>query len=704
MASNIVTYHDSEEDKPDLLDPPEHEFDSEENQKLLKKIENWWQGCQQAHQENREQQRIDEGFYDHEQLSYEDIATLEARGQSPAQYNKIKPIIDWLSGTERRTRIDYSILPRREEDLEGAKAKQKLMKYVSDTSRFGFEHSAACDDAFKVGVGWIEEGIRTDTTEEPIFNRHRSYREVWPDQHSRRPDLDDARFLFTAKWLDLDVAQAMWPDRAGKLDEASVQSIFADSDYPDQDADLPLLYRNIDNYGRTDYRRSFGGDVSSSRSARRRVRVVTCWHKMPIKTKKIWGGDWSGEIFDPEDEDMAAAEGAAGVTITDAMTFKIYCTHFVAGAILDHMPSPFKHERLPFTAYWCFRRGRDGMPYGFIRGLRDAQESLNKRVSKALHALSTNGLKYEEGAFEDPEEAMDQVARPNMEIAVKKGYFEKVEIIKGTDIARGQFEFVKFDADHMHEGSGINRDNMGMDSRAESGKAILAKQQEGSVTTASVYDNFRLARQIGGEKTLSLIEQFMTEEKQIRIVGERGKLAFERINTPVWDEATGEWVIENDITATKADFVVAEQDFRESIRQAQAEQLFEMIKQMQPEVALALLDIAVDLMDIPDKEEFVQRIRSLNGQFDPDDENSPEQIAAMQQKANADAVEQELARRERMAKVSKDEAAARKADADAQRTTLGTKKEAIETASVLSAAAPLAPAADQLMATPERTS
>ena len=31
-------------------------------------------------------------------------------------FNEVKPTIDWIIGTERRTRVDYKILPREKDD------------------------------------------------------------------------------------------------------------------------------------------------------------------------------------------------------------------------------------------------------------------------------------------------------------------------------------------------------------------------------------------------------------------------------------------------------------------------------------------------------------------------------------------------------------------------------------------------------------
>jgi hypothetical protein len=109
-----------------------------------------------------------------------------------------------------------------------------------------------------------------------------------------------------------------------------------------------------------------------------------------------------------------------------------------------------------------------------------------------------------------------------------------------------------------------------------------------------------------------------------------------------------------------------------------------------------MLDLAIELTDIPNRDEFVRRIRELNGQARKGQPQSPEEAAqAAQQQRDAD-----LAQQAGMAKIEKDRAQARKYNADADSATVRTKGEALNVAGMLSAALPLAPAADRLVPQP----
>lgn len=131
-------------------------------------------GRQQA---NRYQMALDEGYYDSIQWTPDEAAAVRARGQNPIVYNKVKPTINWLTGTERRMRRDFKVLACNDRSQEaGAQVKTKVLKYLDDVNRASFEPSVAADDAWKIGLAAIEVRVRADQEDEPIYVRSES----WP--------------------------------------------------------------------------------------------------------------------------------------------------------------------------------------------------------------------------------------------------------------------------------------------------------------------------------------------------------------------------------------------------------------------------------------------------------------------------------------------------------------------------------------------
>lgn len=636
----------------------EHPLDSPDSVSRLIRLEDWWYQARQALAPARYEMALDRDFYDGLQWSEEDKLVLAQRGQAPTTFNKIKPSLDWIIGTEKRTRIDYKVLPRTDDDVEGADIKTKLLKYLSDVNKTAFARSHAFSDSIISGVGWLEDGIRNDPTEEMLYSRYEDWKNIWWDHLAVQQDLSDARYLFRSKWVDLDIATAMFPDRAGRL-SAAAKSFNAIHDTDDDE--FFWLQGTMTRDGKAITSPGYADDAFNVDNRRDRVRLIEAWYRIPSQVQVMRGHPaLEGAIFREADPYMAQLVEGGHVSLFGALKMVVRCAVFIGGVsqttgcLLQDMDSPYIHNRFPFTPTWCYRRGRDRMPYGVVRNLRDPQEDLNKRRSKSLYILSSKGLIADEDAFEDWDEAIEEYQRPDMVLKKKKG--AEVEIVGDNALAEEHVMLAQEDARHIQDVAGVTDENMGRETNAVSGRAIQARQTQGSLTTAEPFDNLRFASQLSGEKQLSLVEQFYDQEKIIRLTGPRGQAEFFAVNQMMMDEY-GQPKVMNDITATKADFIISDQDFRESVRIALFEAFMNLCAQLPPEISVQLLDEVVDLSDLPGKDSLVKRIRQINGQQDPDEpEDSPEAMARQQ----AEAEQQQIAQAAMMTQLAEQEAKVKK--------------------------------------------
>lgn len=634
---------------------PGHKLDSDDVQSRFLRIKAWRKEAGDLQRDNRFAQMVDHDFYDGDQWTEDDATILRERGQAPLVFNVIKSTIDWIIGTERRTRVDYRVLPREKNDADGAETKTNLLKFVGDANRFQYARSRAFADAIKSGVGWMEVSVRSDPTDEPIYQGYEDWRNIWYDPLSVEPDLSDARYLFRERYVDLDVAMAMFPERKDVLRASAVQS----AQYSDS-----LLIDDVD-AERDVYEQGAGVLTDDTRS---RVKLVECWYRQ-VWSGKIMRGDelgtLNGATFDAANElhGLLAQEGHASVY--DAVQMRVRCMVYCEAGVLQDAESPYRHNRFPLVPIWGHRKKRGNTPYGVVRGLIDPQSDLNKRRSKALFILSTNQVVADDDAVDDWDEVAEEVARPDGIIRAKKG--SRFEIRNVVQLAEEHVNLMQQDRQFIESTGGVTDEMMGRESNAQSGKAILARQDQGHAVTAELFDNLRMSIQLVGEITLSLIEQYYTDRKVVRVLGDRGQAQYVTINEPQEDGS-----LLNDITARQADFQVDAMNFSASARQAAFESMMNMIGQLgNPEAALALLDLAVDLSDIPGKDEMVKRIRAMTGQKDPDQaDDDPQRMeeaqaeqGRAQQEAELQAALQQLEIAERQAKVAKANAEAKAKEA-----------------------------------------
>ena len=688
---------------------PEHPLDSEASRAKENRLKEWWNEARTSASDNRYEQSIDADFFDGLQWKDGDAEELRERGQAPLVFNQIQQHIRWILGTERRTRVEFKVHGRGKEDAKPAQTKTKLMKYTDDVNKSAYARSKAFEDAVKVGVGWLETGIRSDPTDEPLFDRWESWRNMWNDPLAKEYDNADSRFIFRAKWVDEDIAIAMFPDRAETIRQSAIShQLFGFSE--DDDLGFSGLY-HTHSPGSSTIQQGMHHMFEDSFQVgirRKRVRLIECWYREPsnvslVRTRvsptdspimanqlgRINGREVAQGRELPQALQTLIGDGHA--TVYDALKMKVHVAIFCGKGLLQDMPSPYRHDKFPFTPLWGFKRDRDNMPYGVIRNMRDPQEDLNKRRSKALFILSTNRVIADEDAVEDWEEFEEQVARPDG--IIKKVRGTEIDIQNDTSLAREHVSLMVQDQQFLEQSSGVTEENRGESTNAISGTAINLRQSQGSVVTADLFDNMRHSLQTHGEKKLSLIEQFYSEPKQIRITNDR-KSDFVNINTPTQDDE-GALQIENDITRSVADFVVDTADFRETLRIAMFETLMNLMQQLDPEVQLQLLDLVIEMADVPNRDEMVRRIRELNGQVDPDAEDFEQQLKARQ---DSKSEESDRDKRDKEAEIGTKESRTAKTYSDAARAESETMAKASEIAAALATNPGMAAAIDELFA------
>jgi hypothetical protein len=614
---------------------------------------------------NRNQRSIDCDYYDGEQFAAEELAEYEKRGQTARVYNEIKPTIDWILGSERRTRMDYAVLPRTENDSEASIRKTKLCKYIDDINKSKWERSRAFEDMVKSGEGWTKIAYEINQDGDfQIILKHRHWRNILADSSSVNPNMSDNRYMWDTQVVDVNVLAVHFPEKFHLL----AQDVEDRADIEEDIIEDSLLTTD----GRRSERVRHGTiQIDDGLDTQRRaVRVYEMWYKQTEKVKLIRGESaFNNEVYDENNEQHKLLVSEYDHKLVEVVREQMYCAMYTNSIVLYRQKSPYKHNRFPFVRRVCYIRNRDGAPYGVIRQIRDPQSDLNIRRNQALYQMATRRVIMEEGAVEDENRLADEVSRWDSIIKVKGT--KRFEIQEGASLASQHIEIGEQNSAYIRQTSGVTGENRGMNTNATSGIAIQARQEQGTVITTTLTDNHILARQIEGELILSLIEQFMDKPMQFRITEDDLKTDPEFVRVNQEDDP------QTDITKSQADFIVADKDYRATMRQALSEQLIStagVISQHtgNPMLGIALLIAAIEMQDIPEKERMTEELRKAAG-MPPKNETEEEQLAREQMQQQQQAIEQQrnqLAMRELQAKANKLEAECRKIENEADLTKL----------------------------------
>ncbi len=175
-------------------------------------------------------------------------------------------------------------------------------------------------------------------------------------------------------------------------------------------------------------------------------------------------------------------------------------------------------------------------------------------------------------------------------------------------------------ADDLKAVTGIYDGQLGARSNETSGRAILARQNQGQTANFHFQDNLGMSIRLTGRILVDLIPKIYSGPRVMRILGEDGKHEMVPVNQQA--EHEGEQ-INIQLDAGRYDVAVSMGPSYQSRRQEASAQLIELVK-VNPMVSQVAGDLLIATMDIPGGKEIAERLKkALPPQVRPPDENQP---------------------------------------------------------------------------------
>lgn len=517
--------------------------------------------------------------------------------------NRIRPLMNLLSGYQRINRFDIEFAPRTEDDTDICQVRKGVTKYILDRCDYTTHESATFMDAAIGGLGWFFVGYRIDEEsndgEGEAYVRREDPFSIYPDPEAHNADFSDAKYIFRAKWTDKDELKEVYPEHADAIDAQF--AIYDTAERENAARRDELLW----------YKREL-----------QKVRLVECWYKKrETKTTFLLA---TGEEIPAEEvtPDLFLSGLIVAPKITNLPVVKV-CVFF-DNVILEDMDSPYQHGEFPLVPLTCYYYGIGGdeIPAGFVRDLKNPQREINKRRIQQLDILSKIGNGG--GWIEDDAMTEKQFAEFEKHGAIP-GHFQRVRPMalnqgKIQERPIGQYPAGVAQAEAQATNdltaiSGINEALMGVDiPSGSSGRAIELKQKQSITHLAVIFDNLRTAKKKmayllwGRRGHAGIIPQFYTAEKVYRVEGVNGQ-QFITVNQQVveQDPIAGTIVHTlNDLSQGEFDIVIADVEASTTQRQAQMLSLVDAVSRLGVPGDL-VFDIILDLSDVPHKEEIKQR-------------------------------------------------------------------------------------------------
>lgn len=492
-----------------MTDATDHIEDDEPS--LLLEIRERYETARTYISEWRTEAREAFDMYAGKQWSEADRQKLTEQQRVPVTFNRTSILIDAVIGYEVNNRQETRYIPRTAGDAKVNELLTEAAKYFRDNCDAEFEESDAFRDMAICGMGWTNDRITDERNPDYDLVRDRvdPLRMLW-DPSSRKPNLEDARWLIYETTMSKGEAKALVPEWDGEYMK------------------VDWLYDDADLIGTNNPRDSYKGN-DLEKAALRQIKVLE-YQYVTDKFEHVITNPMTGEVATLTDEQWtdlpeedAKTLGAMKVTRRKREWKRAF---MIGGELFEK-----KHPYPKGPTYFCVTGKRDrntGHWFGLVRALRDPQMWANKWLSQIMHLINTSakpGYDVEKGAIDNPSQFEAKAARPGAINVFTDGALQqgRVQRREAAGLPPDLSNLMQYANESMQNVSGVNAELLGMADREQAGVLEYQRKQSAVTLLAPLFDSFRRYRKMAGRCWLYFMQHYMTDGRLIRITMDDGQ-------------------------------------------------------------------------------------------------------------------------------------------------------------------------------------
>jgi len=580
---------------------------------ILEEAKEAFEDAQEAEEENRENANSDIKFARLGQQWDEADRNKRARdGRPTLTINRMPAFIRQVANDARQNTPTIKVHPvDSSADPECAEILNGLIRNIQITSNADEAYDTALLDAVTGGFGYFMIDVDyayNDTFEQDIIiKRIANPFTVHGDPRSTAADSSDWNCAFISDMMSMKDFEAEFPD-AEKSDWDGNFEVDQDLDWFSEDS----------------------------------IRVADYWKREKFDRPIVLLND--GQVIDEkvyiENKDYFDVQGIEVENSRTVKSWKVKRYTLSGSEVLDEIDWVGQH--IPIVPVYGEENWVEGKRYfkSLIRDAKDPQRIYNywRTASTELVALAPKApFVGPVGAFD---EDGDKWATANTESHPYLQYDGPVAPQRQPFAGppAGALQEALNASDDMKQVLGMFDASMGAPSNETSGRAIMARQREGDVSTYHFIDNLNRAIQHAGKIIIDLIPHVYSGERIVRVLGEDDKPQNVQVNQPIpmmdeqgqpmMDEVGQPKSYIYDLTKGKYDLVVRSGPSFTSRREEAATQMMELLRVF-PEAAPIIGDIFAKNLDWPQADEIAKRLEKIT-QGEPEDPEKANIMAQLQ--------------------------------------------------------------------------
>lgn len=532
--------------------------------------------------ENLQEGWEDLKFYSGEQWDSRDILARQQENRPCLTLNQLPRFVRQVTGDMRMSKPAIKVNPVDDSsDPQIAQIYENIIRQIENSTDGRAAYFCGVDSQVVAGVGHWR--ILADYADDDTFDQDlkilpiRDGLGVLWDPAAELPTREDASYCFVPMDIPKDDFKVQYPDAASEDIETT------------------------DKTGET----WFGID---------KVRVAEYWVKKPMKRTIALLTDGKTVVIT---KDNAAQYAGMIQKQVERDSFRV-CRYLISGKEVLEGPTDWPGKFIPIVrvAGEEIQLERKTVRKSLIRNAKDAQRLYNYWRTAQTEFVALQPKVPFIGTHVNFAENLSDWENSNKTPLPYLGY-EPDPANGGAPPQRalpptnssGFDAGVAFAVEDLKSTTGLYDASLGERSNETSGKAIMARQREGDVSTYVYFDNFSRAVAHTGRILVDLIPHYYDTARVIRVQGGDGVEQSVKVNQP--DQMGG---TQFDLTAGKYDVMIDTGPSYTTRREEAREGMTAMIQAAGPEGLVLFGDLYARIQDWPYADEFAERLKVLREQ------------------------------------------------------------------------------------------
>ena len=494
---------------------PEYFGQSEESRAILSRMESFYSESITINQSFWSEADTDTRFEVGDQTLWNDIyGNLPANRRRQFNFNRIRRVINMISGHQRKNRKSTIVVPVENGDEQTADQFSKIMMWVNNQENVLETISEAFHGALVTGLNLLQ--VWVDYRSDPVSGNIRvdncSYNSFLIDPYFRKPDLSDCNALWKRSFLTKRECLSLLPDKTEEI-----MGLIASDSGTGKDGKFQFMPESY-NYG---YKNLLTYDE---------------FYYRDYRTQKMLVDSQTGETMEWKSNNKEGLERFLlqypQITVISSEVPTVRLAVVVQGKVMYDGPNPMGIDTYPFVPVLGYYNPQ--MPYfpwriqGVVRGLRDAQYLYNRRRIIELDILESqinSGWIYKENALVNPKDVF--LSGQGRGLALKEdAAMTDVQQIQPPQVPPSMIQLSELLAKEVSEISGVNEELLGAAADDKAGILSMLRQGAGLTTLQVLFDQLDRSQKNLGKIIIEIIQANFTPGKIKRILNEEPTAQF----------------------------------------------------------------------------------------------------------------------------------------------------------------------------------